>query len=257
MINFGTGTGCLTAPSPRAGESERARGTASADAAVGGMKNPAMQHCFLMSHLSLSLLDSLPCRERDGSCPKSPSEQLLLEQSEEILPHHAPAAGDPARPPAPGLPAAAPLPPAAAATGAGGEQGPGPPLLPQPCAGADSWGQQPGSVPSWSIPVLQRQSQRRGDPSAPSPWSPSTWKSSKTLHKREGLGSAATAQEEIGWERKGQEEGAGVSILRWARGRDGQGHGATSCSPMGQSGKLRAGLTHSTSGCRVLGGASN
>lgn len=124
MINFGTGTGCLTAPSPRAGESERARGTASADAAVGGMKNPAMQHCFLMSHLSLSLLDSLPCRERDGSCPKSPSEQLLLEQSEEILPHHAPAAGDPARPPAPGLPAAAPLPPAAAATGARGGAGP-------------------------------------------------------------------------------------------------------------------------------------
>lgn len=94
MINFGTGTGCLTAPSPGLGRAS-ARGAASADAAVGGMKNPAMQHCFLMSHLSLSLLDSLPCRERDGSYPKSPSEQLLLEQSEEIRPRRAPAARDP------------------------------------------------------------------------------------------------------------------------------------------------------------------
>lgn len=93
MINFGTGPGCLTAPSPGLGRAS-ARGAASADAAVGGMKNPAMQHCFLMSHLSLSLLDSLPCRERDGSCPKSPSEQLLLEQSEEIRPRRAPAARD-------------------------------------------------------------------------------------------------------------------------------------------------------------------
>lgn len=94
MINFGTSPSCLTAPSPGLGRAS-ARGAASADAAVGGMKNPAMQHCFLMSHLSLSLLDSLPCRERNGSCPKSPSEQLLLEQSEEIRPRRAPAARDP------------------------------------------------------------------------------------------------------------------------------------------------------------------
>jgi len=135
MINSGTGPGCLTAPSPGLGRAS-ARGAASADAAVGGMKNPAMQHCFLMSHLSLSLLDSLPCRERDGSCPKSPSEQLLLEQSEEIRPRHTPAARDP------GTAASAGTPRRNAAAAAGGT---GPPPRTARAAQHRPDGQTPGS----------------------------------------------------------------------------------------------------------------
>lgn len=110
------------------------------------MKNPAMQHCFLMSHLSLSLLHSLPCRERDGSCPTSPSEQLLLEQSEEIRPRRSQLPGISARPPALGLPATTPVTLAAATTGETGTpflhsaHSTGPPTL---APDLILWGQEP------------------------------------------------------------------------------------------------------------------